>query len=314
MALSMHVTKPEQPKQPDAKAGDTILLADPTIFADKGVYYLYGTGSKEGILVYQSTDLQNWTGPAGKHNGHALLRGDSYGTKGFWAPQVFKYHKKYYMAYVADEHIAIAESDSPLGPFVQKVFRSISGAGKQIDPYIFKDTDGSLYLYYVRLQYGNRLFVARLKSDLSDIEESTVKECLHAELPWENTANSKWPVSEGPTVLKHKKLYYLFYSANDYHNIDYAVGYATSASPLGPWKKSDDSPIISRKNIGVNGTGHGDFFTDTHGQLYYVFHTHNNNTTANPRKTAIVKAIFTKDKPAKMVVDPGSFRYLISEE
>jgi beta-xylosidase len=291
-------------------SGDTILLADPTIFADKGVYYLYGTGSKNGILVYQSTDLHNWSGPAGKRDGHALLKGDSYGTKGFWAPQVFNYHHKYYMAYVADEHIAIAESDSPLGPFVQQEFKAISGEGKQIDPYIFRDDDGSLYLYYVRLQYGNRLFVGRLKPDLSDIDETTVKECLHAELPWENTGNSKWPVSEGPTVLKHKKLYYLFYSANDYHNINYAVGYATSSSPFGPWVKSSDSPILSRKNIGVNGTGHGDFFTDKHGQLYYVFHTHNSSTAANPRKTAIVKAAFSKDKPAKVVIDSGSFRYL----
>lgn len=297
--------------QPDIKKRDTILLADPTIFADKGVYYLYGTGHEDGFKVYRSTDLRNWTGPAGKQNGYALLKGDTYGTKGFWAPQVVKLNHKYYMAYTADEHIAIAESEHPLGPFVQQNTSSISGSGKQIDPFIFKDTDGSLYLYYVRLQNGNRLFVARLKPDLSDIDESTVKECLHSELPWENIANSKWPVSEGPTVLRHGKLYYLFYSANDYHSIDYAVGYATAPTPFGPWTKANDSPIISRKNVGVNGTGHGDFFTEANGQLYYVFHTHNSDTKPNPRKTAIVKAMFTKDDPAKVVVDPGSFRYLL---
>ena len=31
--------------------------------------------------------------------------------------------------------------------------------------------------------------------------------------------------------MKRKKLYYLFYSANDFRNIDYAMGYATSFSP-----------------------------------------------------------------------------------
>lgn len=291
-------------------SGDTILLADPTIFVDKGMYYLYGTGSRNGILVYQSNDLIHWTGPAGKRNGHALLKGDSYGTQGFWAPQVFKYHHKYYMAYTANEHIAIAESDSPLGPFTQKNICAISGPGKQIDPFVFMDSDGSVYLFHVRLQYGNRLFVAKLKPDLSDIADSTAKECLHAELPWENTANSKWPVSEGPTVLKHNNLYYLFYSANDYHSIDYAIGYATASSPYGPWIKSADNPIISRKNIGVNGTGHGDFFTDVHGSLYYVLHTHNGPGKVNPRKTAIVSAAFSKDKPAKMTIDSTSFRYL----
>lgn len=307
---SIPQSKAAQSTQTRHSSADTILLADPTIFADKGTYYLYGTSSKDGFLVYQSTDLQHWTGPAGKRNGHALFRGDSYGTKGFWAPQVFKQNNKYYMAYTADEHIAIAESDSPLGPFVQKDLHAISGAGKQIDPYIFRDTDGSLYLYHVRLQNGNRIFVARLKPDLSDIDTTTSRECLRAELPWENTANSKWPVSEGPTVLKQGKRYYLFYSANDFRNIDYAVGYATATSPLGLWKKSDDSPIISRHNISANGTGHGDFFADASGQLYYVFHTHNSKTVVSPRKTAIVKAGFLD---GKMVVDVGSFRWLVVE-
>ncbi|RYY34993.1 MAG: beta-xylosidase, partial [Sphingobacteriaceae bacterium] len=89
--------------------GDTIQLADPTIFYEKGIYYLYGTGSPRGFLVYTSTDMKNWSGPAGKREGHALIKGDSYGNGGFWAPQIYKQNGKYYMAYTADEHIAIAE-------------------------------------------------------------------------------------------------------------------------------------------------------------------------------------------------------------
>jgi xylan 1,4-beta-xylosidase len=289
---------------------DTICLADPTIFKDNGMYYLYGTGSPDGIWVYQSPDLKNWSGPVGKRNGHALFGGDSYGTKGFWAPQVFKHHGKYYMAYTADEHIAIAESDSPLGPFTQKVFKAVSGEGKQIDPYIFEDTDGSLYLYHVRLQNGNRIFVARLKADLSDIEENTVAACISGQEPWENTQNAKWPVTEGPTVMKHNNLYYLFYSANDFRNIDYAVGYATAKSPMGPWTKYPGNPILNRALIGQNGTGHGDFFTDNSGQLYYVFHTHHTNSTVGKRKTAIIKAAFFGGSPGSIVMDKNSFYFL----
>jgi xylan 1,4-beta-xylosidase len=292
---------------------DTICLADPTIFKDNGMYYLYGTGSRDGFWVYQSVDLKNWSGPVGKRNGHALLKGDSYGTKGFWAPQIYKQNGKYYMAYTADEHIAIAESDSPLGPFTQKVIKPVSGAGKQIDPYVFKDTDGSLYLYHVRLQEGNRIFVARLKSDLSDIEENSAKECISAKDPWENTEKVKWPVAEGPTVMKHGDLYYLFYSANDFRNIDYAVGFATAKSPMGPWVKYDKNPILNRALIGQNGTGHGDFFTGNSNQLYYVFHTHHTNSSVGQRKTAIIKAAFTKGKPAVLVVDKNSFQFLESK-
>jgi xylan 1,4-beta-xylosidase len=291
-------------------AADTICLADPTIFRDHGMYYLYGTGSSDGFRVYQSADLKNWSGPVGNRHGHALLKGDSYGTKGFWAPQVFKENGKYYMAYTADEHIAIAESDSPLGPFTQKIKRCLSGAGKQIDPYIFKDTDGRYYLYHVRLQNGNRIFVARLKSDLSDIEEEGVKECINAVDPWENTQKVNWPVAEGPSVKKHNGLYYLFYSANDFRNVDYAVGYATSRSPMGPWIKYDKNPILNTALVGQNGTGHGDFFTDDSNNLYYVFHTHHNSSSVGERKTAIIKAKFTDSKPTAVVMDKSSFEYL----
>jgi xylan 1,4-beta-xylosidase len=288
---------------------NTIKLADPTIFYEQGTYYLYGTGSPDGFPVYTSTNLTTWK----RQSKNALLKGDSYGTKGFWAPQLFKYKGKYYMAYTADEHIAIAGSDSPLGPFVQARHQSITMPGKQIDPFIFKDTNGDLYLYFVRLQNGNRIFAARLKADLSDVDTTAATECLHAEQGWENTANAPWPVSEGPTVIKTGGLYYLFYSANDFRNPDYAVGYATSSSPVGPWTKYTGNPILSRKNTLQNGSGHGDLFLAKDGKMYYVFHTHNSNSKVERRKTAIIRLNFPNSKPANISVVPESFRYLESE-
>jgi len=71
-----------------------VTLADPTIFYNAKTYYLYGTGSGgtanpgSGFVVYTSPDLINWYGPAGAGNGLVLKRGDAFGTKGFWAPQV----------------------------------------------------------------------------------------------------------------------------------------------------------------------------------------------------------------------------------
>lgn len=37
-----------------------IYLADPTVFLDNNTYYLYGTSSDKGFLVYESIDLKNW--------------------------------------------------------------------------------------------------------------------------------------------------------------------------------------------------------------------------------------------------------------
>ena len=294
----------------------SILLADPTIFLHDGKYYLYGTGGADGFLVYESSDMKTWKGPVGVKGGYALLKGDAYGTKGFWAPQVFLHNNKFYMAYTADENIAIAESTSPLGPFKQQILKPISGPGKQIDPFFFVDDDGKKYLYHVRLQNGNRLFVAEMKDDLSDIKPETAKECITATQTWENTANAPWPVAEGPTILKHKNLYYFFYSANDFRNIDYAVGYAIGETPFGPWKKFEGNPIISRQNIGKNGTGHGDFVKDSKGDLYYVLHTHNSDNQVSPRATAIVKGEFVPGtgNMDKMVIDSKSFRFLKTEK
>ncbi len=75
----------------------------------------------------------------------------------------------------------------------------------------------------MKLQNGNRIFVAEMKPDLSDVVPGTEKECIASTEGWENTAGACWPVAEGPTVLKHKNLYYLIYSANDFRNKDYAV-------------------------------------------------------------------------------------------
>lgn len=278
-----------------------ILLADPTIFYENGVYYLYGTTTGyfpngEGFQVYTSSDLKKWNGPSGAQNGLALKKGDAYGTKGFWAPQVFKYNHKFYMIYTADENIAIASSDSPLGPFKNDSKAPMYNSGKQIDPFFFVDQDGKKYLYCVRLTNGNRIFVAELNDDLSGIKEETLKECISGVLPWENTQNVSWPVTEGPTVLKHNDLYYMIYSANDFRNPDYAVGYATAKSPLGPWEKATESPIISKKDVGINGVGHGDVFCDKNGKMKYVLHTHFSNSDVSPRKAGIIDIDFEGNK------------------
>lgn len=289
---------------------DQIYLADPTIFEDQGAYYLYGTKGDpriegEGFLVYRSTDLKNWEGPIGATDGFALKKGDAFGTKGFWAPQVFKYHSKYYMAYTANEHIAIASSDNPLGPFTNNG-NPLKADVRQIDPYVLFDGD-KIYLYHVRLQDGNRIFVAELSDDLQSIRPETLAECISAESGWEDTQEVEWPVTEGPTVFKRDQKYVMLYSANDFRNPDYAVGYAVGDSPKGPWKKIKDNPFISRAITGENGSGHGDLLYDQYGKAHYVFHTHFSNIKVAPRKTAII-SIQIEDYKIQAVKD--SFKWL----
>ena len=305
-----HVAENRPSTVSESPAVGNILLADPTIFRDKDTYYLYGTSSPDGFLVYQSKDLKHWEGPCGASGGLALKRGDAFGTTGFWAPQVFKMKNKYFMAYTANEQIAIAESDSPLGPFRQKEIAQLPAKGKEIDPFVFFDK-GKAYLYHVRLQDGNRIFVAELNKDFKSVKENTARELIHVNADgWENTSKAQWGVSEGPTVIKEGKTYYLFYSCNDFRSPDYAVGYATADNPMGPFVKHGE-PLITRRLIGANGTGHGDFFVDREGKMEYVFHTHASHSQVSPRKTAVVQLQFD-GKDFKIV--EGTDRYLRTDE
>lgn len=322
--LGLSLNSCSQPKEEDTKTTPppavvlkNIFLADPTIFYNEGTYYLYGTTTGnsplngEGFQVYTSSDQKNWKGPVGVQGGLALKKGDAYGTQGFWAPQIVKHNNQFYMMYTANENIAVATSNSPLGPFRNTSKEPLAAAVKQIDPFVFIDDDGKKYLYHVRLTNGNRIFVAELNDDLLSIKPETLTECIAAEWQWENTQNVNWPVAEGPTVLKKGSLYYLIYSANDFRNPEYAVGYATSTSPLGPWKKSTTSPIISRNLIGENGSGHGDLFLDKDNQWQYVLHTHFSATSEAPRKAAIIEMNFVeKDNQLQLEAKKESFRFL----
>ena len=275
-----------------------IMYADPTIFVENGKYYLTGTRNSEplGFAILESTDLKHWKVANGGSLQMILRKGDRvFGERGFWAPQYFKEKGTYYFTYTANEQTAIASSKSLFGPFHQKEVKPIDSSAKNIDSFLFKDDDGKYYLYHVRFNKGNYLWCAEFDKKKGSIKLETLKQCMDCTEPWEKTPNyNSDPIMEGPTVMKWDGLYYFFYSANHFMNIDYSVGYATSTSPMGPWKKHSNSPIIHRSLVGENGSGHGDVFKGLDGRYYYVYHIHQSDATVQPRKTRIVPLIMEK--------------------
>lgn len=269
----------------------TVLpIADPYILCYKDTYYAYGTSRGDGFEVYSSKDLKLWRRAANL----ALSKEDSYGDKWFWAPEVYYVgkDKKFYLFYSVEEHICVATSDSPLGPFVQDEKKPILEE-KGIDTSVLFDEDGKAYLYFVRFTNGNVIWCVELKDNLKEIKEETLTQCIEATEPWETVYGK---VAEGPSVIKRNGLYYLFYSANDYRSQDYAVGYATSASPFGSWKKSGRNPLLHKVDELV-GTGHGAPFMDREGKYRYIFHAHKSRTEVNQRNAYIVDmSVSGKDK------------------
>lgn len=280
-------------------AGEEITFADPTIFVENGKYYLTGTcgANTIGFKLLESTDLANWTACNADSARFILKKGDnSFGEWGFWAPQIYRHGDKYLLFYTANEQVAVAKSDSITGHYTQSTIRPIDGSEKNIDPFLFKDDDGSYYLYHVRFDNGNYLWSARYDIEADSIDHASLVRCFGLTDAWEKTDDGRWsPVMEGPTVMKLDGTYYLFYSANHFLNQDYAVGYATAPSPQGPWTKYAGNPIIHKSRVGEPGSGHGDIFKGLDGKPYYVYHVHNNDSTVAPRLTRIVPLTMTRN-------------------
>ena len=281
-------------------APSAVPLADPFILLHEGVYYAYGTGHNRGFPVYVSRDLVTWE----KSPALALDMDDSFGKKWFWAPEVAyrKENKTFYMHYTAEERLCVATAKSPLGPFKQETKQPMRGE-RDIDSTLFVDDDGTPWLFFVRVANGqNIIWVAGLEQDWMTFKAGEpARRCLGPEQDWE-TIDGR--VTEGPSVFKHNGVYYLVYSANGYTSPDYAIGYATAASPRGPWKKANTNPILKKPRPGLVGTGHGALFFDKNGRLNYVFHAHASPHAIHPRKMYIARVSI--DKNGSLSIDKTS--------
>ncbi len=259
----------------------TVTGADPGVLYHDGVYYLYCTSYyplNVGYYVYTSADLVNWT-LAGQCAGE--LWGAPAGM--YWAPEVIEKDGKFYLIASADERVGIAVADSPLGPFIPEEDILID---KAIDGHIFIDDDGRAYLYYVCWQETYGIYGCELNDDLVSVKPDTTKLLLKPDEPWETT------VTEGPFILKHNGLYYLTYSGDGFTSDNYAVGYATSESPLGDFERYDANPVLS-KTSKFHGPGHHCFTTSPDGsELIIVYHVHHSLTEFDPRTICIDRARF----------------------
>ncbi len=205
--------------------------------------------------------------------------------------------------------IGVAVSDKPTGPFIEMSNKPLFDPGwPVIDGNIYEDTDGRNYLYFSRCCYKHpvesEISEWAKKEDLfNDIEESWIygieikpdftevigEPVLLLRPPvkmddqqaeWESRSvtsgevNRRW--TEGSYTFRKGNTIYMMYSANYFMGKNYAVGYATATSPLGPFTKSGNNPVLE-KNIEkggiVTGTGHNSITWSKDGkQMYCVYH------------------------------------------
>lgn len=263
--------------------------ADPGLMKHENRYYAYCTYTPDfptmvnGIRLYTSNDLVNW-----QDQGYVLNNEDSWGESRFWAPDIVERDGTFYLYYAVDERIAVAQADSPMGPFVQQEQKPMEPDSIKIDAYVFED-DGKRYFYYVGFDNGNHIWGAELNDDMVSIKAETMKKLISPEEPWEtHIAN----VAEGAEIIKHKGIYYLTYSGSHFESPHYSVGYATAEHPLGPWTKYKNNPIMKSTSY-AHGTAHHSIVESPDGsELFIVYHQHNDLQTTEPRQMAIDRLQF----------------------
>ena len=211
-------------------------VADAGVMKYNGKYYIGGVGTNGDFYVSQ--DLIHWSEPV-----HVITM-DNEWTRGTGAKnnQIHandmlylngKFHLYWSVNYWGNDrhavHIVHAESDKPLGPYTEP--DKTTWLDNRIDPKVFKDDDGQLYMYMVRFTEGNTIWARKMKNPA---EFSSEPVCLFASLPdtWETMDNR---VAEGPWVIKYRGQYYMMYNANHTGHTwgNYQLGVAQADSPLG---------------------------------------------------------------------------------
>jgi len=280
-------------RQKDLFAGDDRLhYADPHVLYAEGRYFAYGTHrSNEGITVSESTDLVHWQPLTGKvHGGFALYKADSYGSEWFWAPECYRTGDRYTLFYSAEGRCCLATGASPRGPFVQTVKKPLMDDCLSIDNSFFTDDDGTPWMVYVKMENGNRIWLAQLERGTLAVKPQTRRQLLEVSEPWE-LSNPRSRVAEGPFLVKEGGLYYLTYSANDYRDPNYGIGLAVSTCVTGPYVKAKTNPVLQNR-WGLRGIGHHSFFKDKDGAWRIVFHAHHSEGHPNPRVMCIGRVTF----------------------
>ena len=116
------------------------------------------------------------------------------------------------------------------------------------------------------------IYGVELKPDFSGIIGEPAL-LLRPEQPWEGRSAAatgrRW--NEGSFLMKAGDRYLMTYSGNFFGGPDYAVGYAVGQSPLGPFVKAAENPILERYGD-VTGTGHSCMLHSPEGQLLICYH------------------------------------------
>lgn len=288
--------------------------ADPEIIIYDDKYWIFPTYSAEYekqlfFDCFSSPDLVNWT----KHERIIDTSEVKWAWRAMWAPGVIEKEGKYYLFFAAnDVHqgevggIGVAVAEKPEGPYKdllgKPLIKEIVNGAQPIDQFVFRDIDGSYYMYYGGWQHCN---VVRLSDDFKEL------------LPFADGDIYKEVTPpgyvEGPVMFMKNGKYYFMWSEGGWGGPDYRVAYAISDNPFGPFTPL--GTILQQDPAIATGAGHHSVVNipDTD-EWYIVYHRRPlTETSANSRVTCIDKMVFDENGfilPVKITNEGVSARSL----
>jgi GH43 family beta-xylosidase len=261
---------------------------DPFVLKHRGEYWCYSTGhSTDGrcFQVLHSCDLINWQAMTG------AMEPLPDGCSEYWAPEVTYDNGRFLMYYSVGDgvsmQIRVAVAAAPEGPFLDSG-RRLTPEDFAIDAHVFKDDDGSRYLFYATdyLSHSNvgtgtvcdrMLDSFTLAGDARPVTLACydwhVFDPARAE-----KGGVRWHTIEGPFVFKNKGLYYQMFSAGNWKNTTYGVSYAVTDNLTGgEWRQVADGervlPILRTIPGRVIGPGHNSVVRGPDNQqLFCIYH------------------------------------------
>jgi beta-xylosidase len=248
-----------------------MFTADPSAHVFQGQIYIYPShdidagvkeddlGSHFAMRDYHVLSQKTPESPVVDHGVALKLEDVAWASKMLWAPDAAEAKGTYYLYFPAKDkegvfRIGVASSAKPEGPF--KAEKEYMKGSFSIDPCVFKDKDGSYYLYFggiwggqlQRWKSGNYLAtdesqpangqpalmakVARLDVNMKQMAEAPRNvQILDAAGKVLLSEDHNRRFFEAAFVHHYQGKYYFSYSTGDTHNIAYATG----TSPYGPF-------------------------------------------------------------------------------
>ena len=243
--------------------------ADPEGVVFGKTYWIYPTWSDryENQLhfdCFSSKDLVKWT----KHERIIDKSAISWLRMALWAPAAVEKDGKYYLFFGGnDVHqgeiggIGVAVADKPQGPYKdllgKPLINDIVNGAQPIDQFVFKDKDGTYYMYYGGWGHCNIVKMADDFKSIVPFPDGT----MYKEVTPKGYV-------EGPFMFIRDGKYYFMWSEGGWGGPHYRVAYAIADSPFGPFERK--GVILQQDPEVATGAGHHSVMHNPKSDKYYI--------------------------------------------